>query len=128
MDTDRTFRFRARNANPSYSALFAVALPLFLAACGGASGGSTDGVNSAGTSNAATLAWDPPAGTTDVSGYRLYYGTASGSYMEGIDVGNVTSYTLLGLNSATRFYFAVTAMDSSGNESIYSNEAFKDVP
>ena len=84
------------------------------------------------TSNSATLAWDPPVGVTNLSGYRLYYGTSPGTYLQsygqGINVGNVTTYTLMGLSSKTRYYFTVTAIDTSGNESGYSNEAFKDVP
>lgn len=83
------------------------------------------------TSNSAALAWDSVT-ASNISGYRIYYGTAPGTYLQsfglGISVGNTTSYTLLGLSSGTRYYFAVTAFDTSGNESVYSNEAFKDVP
>ena len=83
-------------------------------------------------SNATSLAWDPPVSAANLSGYRLYFGTAPGTYQQpygqGISVGNVTTYTLMGLSSGTRYYFAVTAIDTSGNESAYSNEAFKDVP
>jgi len=32
------------------------------------------------------------------------------------------------LQGATRYYFAVTAFDTLGNESDYSIEAFKDMP
>ncbi|MEW6331755.1 MAG: InlB B-repeat-containing protein [Pseudomonadota bacterium] len=82
-------------------------------------------------SNAATLVWDPPAAGTNPAGYRLYFGGAPGTYQQpygqGISVGNVTTYTLLGLSSGT-YYFAVTAVDSLGKESAYSNEAFKDIP
>ena len=82
-------------------------------------------------SNSASLAWDPVT-ATNLSGYRLYYGTAPGSYQQaygqGISVGNVTAYTLMGLSNGTRYYFAVTAVDTSGNESAYSNEAYKDIP
>jgi len=46
---------------------------------------------------------------------------------QGLDAGNFTTYTLTGLSSATRYYFAVTAFDTLGNESVYSNEAFKDI-
>jgi hypothetical protein len=69
---------------------------------------------------------------TDLSGYRLYYGTTPGNYLQaygqGISVGKNTSYTLMGLSGRTRYYFAVTAFDTSGKESNYSNEAFKDIP
>ena len=82
-------------------------------------------------SNTASLAWDPVV-ATNFSGYRIYYGTAPGTYQQtygqGISVGNVTTYTLTGLSNGTRYYFAVTSVDTSGNESVYSNEAFKDIP
>ena len=83
------------------------------------------------TSNSAALAWDAVA-ATNLSGYRLYYGTTPGSYLQpygqGISAGNATTFTLMGLSSSTRYYFAVTAFDTSGNESGYSNEVFKDIP
>ena len=79
----------------------------------------------------AMLAWDPAAGT-NLSGYRVYYGPAPGTYLQalgqGINVGNVVAYTASGLTAATRYYFAVTAVDATGTESIYSNEVFKDIP
>lgn len=123
------------------TAVLSLILPLFLAACGGG-GGDTSGSTSPAVavgpssptpiSNAATLAWDSPATATNVSGYRVYYGTATGTYLQpygqGISVGNVTTYTLMGLSSGIRYYFAVTTFDASGNESTYSNEAFKDIP
>jgi chitodextrinase len=79
----------------------------------------------------ATLTWDPVTVPT-LSGYRIYYGTAPGTYLQsigqGISVGNVTTYTVTGLSSGTRYYFAATAVYTSGNESVFSNEVFKDIP
>ena len=46
----------------------------------------------------------------------------------GLSVGNVTTFTLAGLNRGTRYYFVATAQDSMGNESGYSNEVFEDIP
>jgi chitodextrinase len=81
--------------------------------------------------NTATLQWDAVNFPT-LSGYRVYVGTSSGTYQQapgsGINVGNVTTYTVTGLGAGTRYYFAVTAFDGSNNESGYSNEVFKDVP
>jgi hypothetical protein len=141
MNMDETFLGRTRIVNSFSAALLVLVLPLLLAACGGGGGGSTSDNNmpavaispsSSTTSNSAALAWDSPANATNLSGYRLYYGTAPGAYLQpygqGISVGNVTTYTLMGLSNGTRYYFAVTAFDTSGNESAYSNEAFKDIP
>lgn len=67
-----------------------------------------------------SLAWDPSV-SEDVAGYKIYYGNSSGSYDSFRTVTNQTSYTVTGLSSGT-YYFAVTAFDSAGNESGYSNE------
>lgn len=75
-----------------------------------------------------TLSWETPTknadGTplTDLQGFRVYYGASSHNYSHNIDVGNVTSYTANSLVSGVTYYFAVTAYDSSGNQSNYSNE------
>jgi hypothetical protein len=76
-----------------------------------------------------TLSWGPPVinadGTnlSDLAGYRIYYGTTSGSYIYYADTGNVISYQMTDLEEGLTYYFAVTAYDTSGNESEYSNEA-----
>jgi len=67
-----------------------------------------------------TLAWDANT-ETNLGGYKVYYGSASRAYGAPIDVGKVTTYTVTGLGTGT-YYFAVTAYDTSGNESGYSNE------
>lgn len=133
MDMDETFNSRAGIVNSFNAAILSLVLSLFLAACGG--GGTTDSnspASASATSNGVTLAWDPPSGASNLSGYRIYIGTAPGKYLQpagqGISVGNVTTYTLLGLSGGTRYYFAVTAFDTTGNESARSNETFKDVP
>src|SRR5689334_25383635 len=52
-----------------------------------------------GTAHAQTvkLAWNANT-ETDLAGYRVYYGTAPGVYTDNINVGNVTTYTVTGLN------------------------------
>ncbi len=82
-------------------------------------------------SSSAGLAWDAVT-VPSLSGYRVYFGTAPGTYLQpvgqGISVGNATTYTVMGLASGTRYYFAVTDFDTLGQESSYSNEVFKDIP
>lgn len=80
--------------------------------------------------NSVTLAWNASTSPL-VAGYRIYYGTASGSYTNGmIDVGNVTQATLSLLWPCTvaRYYFVSTAyafVSGTTNivESPNSNEA-----
>jgi hypothetical protein len=56
----------------------------------------------------------------EVIGYRIYSGPASGHYTAGVDVGNVTEWRAVKPQGAT--WYAVTAYDAGGAESIYSNE------
>ena len=83
-------------------------------------------------SGEAVLSWDPPttntdgSSLTDLAGFKAYYGTASGNYGIIIDVGNVFTYTVTGLSNGT-YYFVVTAYDTSGNESGFSNEVSKTI-
>ena len=68
-----------------------------------------------------TLAWDAN-NEDDLGGYKVYYGTRSMDYDFVIDVGNVTQYTVRGLEPETPYYLALTAYDISRNESDFSEE------
>jgi hypothetical protein len=68
-----------------------------------------------------TLEWDPNS-ESDLAGYKVYYGILSRSYLASIDVGNITSYTVTGLQVEVPYYFAATAYNTSAQESEYSNE------
>ena len=84
-------------------------------------------------SNLVTLSWDAPTtnadGTplTDLAGYKVYYGNYSGKYSQNIDVGNVPTYTVDNLTDGLTYYFSITAYDTSGNESRYSNEVSRTI-
>jgi hypothetical protein len=67
------------------------------------------------------LAWNANPGT-DVTGYRIHYGTTSGTYTASILVGNVTQGTIPGLAEGATYHFAVTALNAAGLESGFSNE------
>ncbi|HZN55522.1 MAG TPA: Ig-like domain-containing protein [Candidatus Polarisedimenticolaceae bacterium] len=70
----------------------------------------------------ASLAWNPVS-DSDLSGYRVYYGTSPGAYTSSVDVGNVTQTTISTLTDCTTYYFGVKAYDTTANESVsYSNE------
>jgi hypothetical protein len=74
-----------------------------------------------------TLAWDPSTGS-EVAGYRLYEGGASKAYTNTIDTGNVTTQSVSGLTAGGTYFFAVTAYDTNGLESDFSNEISYSVP
>jgi hypothetical protein len=86
---------------------------------GGGSGGGGGG--GGGGSASVTLTWNAN-GESDLQGYRVYYGTSSQNYTTNTDVGKVTSYTVSGLATGITYYFAITALDTAGNESGYSGE------
>lgn len=137
---------RSQDGNRKSSMLLLLAL-LALSGCSGSGssesaerttaspttgGSSISGSDSGAVSGAdfATLSWNPNA-ESDVAGYRIYYGTAPGTYEQSKGQGvpaSEPSYTVTGLVSGARYYFAVTAFDSAGNESDYSPEVYKDIP
>ena len=57
-----------------------------------------------------SLAWDAVSGAT---GYRLFYGTATGNYASNVDAKNATNYTVAGLTDGTRYYFSVRAYNAT---------------
>jgi hypothetical protein len=77
-------------------------------------------------STKATLTWDPNT-ESDLNGYKLYVGTISRTYGAPVDLGNVTTFEVINLQRGQTFYFAITAYDTSGNESLYSNEVSKSI-
>jgi hypothetical protein len=84
-------------------------------------GGATTGATA--PAGVAQLSWDAaPAGIT---GYKVYYGASPRSYSSTVNVGNAATYTV-SLPAGT-YYFTVTAYDSFGNESVYSNEVSKTI-
>ncbi len=82
-----------------------------------------------------TLAWDANE-EPDVVGYRVYYkidssslpfdGTEAKEGVSPVDVGNTLSTTLSGLSENAIVYFAVTAYNSVGEESTFSNVVASD--
>jgi len=81
-----------------------------------------------------TLSWSPPTentdGTTltDLAGYRIYWGTTSGSYPNSVTIDNpgLTTYVVENLTPGT-YEFVATSYNTSGVESDYSAPATKTV-
>lgn len=82
----------------------------------------------------ATLSWTAPTSNTDgstlsnLTGYRILYGTSASSLTNTIAINNasVTTYVVENLSPAT-WYFAITAVNSQGAESSNSNVANKQI-
>jgi hypothetical protein len=78
------------------------------------------------SNSTATLTWNADT-STNLAGYKVHFGTASGVYSSSISLGNVTSYTVTNLLIGNTYYFAVTAYNNSGIESGFSNEVSKSI-
>ena len=76
-----------------------------------------------GKSNVVTLNW--PANTeADIAGYNVYRSLTSGADYERLNSSFIkeTSYRDTGLKKGNKYYYVVTAVNTSGGESVYSNE------
>lgn len=81
------------------------------------------------TGSNVTIAWTPPTQNTDGSaltdlvGYKIHYGTESQTYTDTVSVNNpgIANYVVQNLPAGT-YYFAVTAYNSAGVESLASDE------
>lgn len=71
----------------------------------------------------ATLAFDASP-SSNVAGYKIYWGTAPRVYTNSVSVGRSnTTVSVSNLVQGQKYYFAATAFDALGIESVESNEA-----
>lgn len=140
-----------------YSLMLILAIGIY--GCGGGSGSSSSGTSSTPTtppadpgngvtsSNSTTVgtgacqaevSWGQPLTMTDstpvtssdISGYKIYYGTSTGVYIgTPVDVAgeaaDAYAHTLKGLSCSQKYFFSITAYDTTGAESDYSSEVSK---
>jgi hypothetical protein len=89
---------------------------------------------SAPVTKSVTLSWQPPTANsdgstlTDLSGYRIVYGSKSGVYSSSVTISNagLTGYVLENLPSG-RYYIAMVSVNSAGAESAPSQEVAVDL-
>lgn len=123
---------------PEHFLTLTVAASFFGMLAGGC--GNKEGVGSAsGTASATgatTLTWTANT-EPDLAGYKVYIGTASGTFgslagmtnpigaavLSPISTGKGTTFQVMNLPVGQTYYFSVTAVDTSNNESGFSNEA-----
>lgn len=68
---------------------------------------------------------DSALALSEIEGYRVYYGLASGDYQREIDVSSVGPngiVTLDDLSVGTTYYMVITTYDTDGRESLFSEE------
>ena len=111
-----------------------VATVSLLAACSGPHGKTyrqADDAGGSGSTGTLTVTWHPPTRNTDgtpltnLAGYTLLYGTASKAYSTAISIDDPTTtrYAVSGLRPGTTYYFALSAINSTGRHSVLSAEA-----
>ena len=105
----------------------------FTLSCTG-TGGSAVQMVSVSALGEISISWVAPTenvdGTplTDLTSYRIYYGTESRAYSSSIEITNASA-TSHSFNAASGDYFVtMTALDGEGNESAYANEIVRSVP
>lgn len=97
-----------------------------------ASTGTTAPAGATASTGKVTLSWDASA-AAGIAGYKIYYKADSAvaplngaGAVEGaspVTISNQTTATITGLDRSRVYYFAVTAYNSAGQESAYSNIA-----
>ena len=75
----------------------------------------------------ARIRWKPNI-EGDLAGYRVYYGTSPSTYNHVIGAGITPSVDVISLRQGRTYYFAVTALDLRGNESLFSQEIRVPIP
>ncbi|MDX9971058.1 MAG: fibronectin type III domain-containing protein [Candidatus Gracilibacteria bacterium] len=93
--------------------------------------GQVQGLRASVQNTDATLSWTKLTDTEflKIKGYKIYYGKESGAlnpskYTNEISVSNVSTYVVSGLDTSTRYYFAVVGVGENNRESVrISNEA-----
>jgi hypothetical protein len=90
---------------------------------------SLSGTGTQTVAHSVSLSWT--ASTSTVVGYNVYRSTVSGGPYTLITTSSSTpgtTYTDNGVQAGVTYYYVVTAVDSNGNESAFSNEAPVTVP
>jgi hypothetical protein len=120
-------RAKRTSANRVVRLLFALGLVLVLGVGGmlwymGTQGPRTSGPSATSAGSASVrLAWDRSR-SPKVVGYWILFGTESGKYTRSVEVGDVTTATLSGLETGAKYYVVAVAFDADGNRSLPSNE------
>ena len=92
-------------------------------------------VGSTSSTGTVTISWTPPTQNTDgstlinLAGYHIYYGTSQSSLTNVVNITNpgLATYVLSNLSAAT-WYFAMTSVNTNGQESARSTVVSHAVP
>jgi hypothetical protein len=78
-------------------------------------------------SSSVTLSWAPST-SSSTTGYKVYYGSTSGTYSTVLDVGKATTVTVTNLSAGRRYYFMVNTYNFLGISSPYLGETSATAP
>lgn len=67
------------------------------------------------------ISWQPNR-ESDLAGYFVYYGMQTGFYNYRLAAGRQPEYTIRDLKPGATYFIAVTAVDTAGNESTFSEQ------
>jgi hypothetical protein len=98
----------------------------FANSAGGSLPVSATGTGTAATLHKVTVSWT--GSTSSVVSYNVYRGTQTGGPYALINSDSGDSFSDTGVQGGTTYFYVVTAVDASGGESMYSNEARATVP
>jgi hypothetical protein len=85
------------------------------------------------TVRSALLSWTAPTQNTDgsdltnLAGYKVYWGPSSRNYTQKANVNGASATSFTASLTPGTWFFAITALDSTGGESAKSNEVSKTV-
>jgi hypothetical protein len=80
------------------------------------------------TQHSVALSWNPSSST--VSGYNVYRGSQSGGPYSKVNssLAPATTFTDTSVQAGLTYFYVVTAMDASSQESVFSNQAVAVIP
>lgn len=89
---------------------------------------SLSGAGTTATAHTVGLTWT--ASTSVVVGYNVYRGSVTGGPYQKVNTAlqSASGFTDSGVSSGQTYFYVVTAVDGSGNESAFSNEASAVIP
>lgn len=62
-----------------------------------------------------SLVWAPPEGNPQPTGYKVYYGTVTGTYTSSVDVSTAQFAQIIGLTQGVTYYFIVVGYNAAGD-------------
>jgi len=114
--------------DPSVAGSVSGAISVASNATGSPAAVSLSGTGVTAVQHSVALTWNPS--TSSVSGYNVYRSTVSGGSYTRVNSSLVAvlSYSDANVQTGSTYYYVMTSVDASGNESVYSNQVSATIP